>query len=80
MFRPSLAVTLVNNFHEIDTANHKPFKSCPYQKSHSEEKILSSEITKLVTVGLLKPSKSPWAFPFLLIKKKNGNHQIVMDY
>ena len=65
---------LVNNFHEIDTADHKPFKSRPYQKSHSEEKIVSSEISKLVTAGLLKPSKSPWASPLLLIKKKTSGH------
>ena len=71
---------LVNNFHEIDTADHKPFKSRLYQKSHSEEKIVTSEISKLVTAGLLKPSKSPWASPLLLIKKKTDGHQIVMDY
>ena len=71
---------LVNNFHEIDTADHKPFKSRSYWKSHSEEKIVTSEISKLVSAGLLKPSKSPWASPLLLIKKKTGGHQIVMDY
>ena len=51
---------LVNNFHKIDTADHKPFRSRDYQKSYSEEKNLSSEISKLVTAGLIKPSKSLW--------------------
>ena len=71
---------LANSYHEIDTGSHKPFKSRPYRKSHTEEAIVASEIQKLLDAGLLQPSKSPWASPLLLVKKKNGGHQIVMDY
>lgn len=66
--------------HQVDTGDHKPFKSRPYRKSRLEETVVQSEIEKLLKSGLLAPSSSPWASPLLLLKKKDGSHRIVMDY
>lgn len=69
-----------DTIHSIDVGESKPFKSCPYQKSVVEEQVVAKELNTLLDAGLLKPSKSPWASPLLLIKKKNGGHCVVMDY
>ena len=71
---------MIQNFHSIDTGSHPPFKSCPYRKSHSEEKIVANEIKKLLDSGLIVPSRSHWTSPIFLIKKKQGENCIVMDY
>jgi len=71
---------MVDTVHSIDVGDAKPFRSRPYRKSQVEEQAVSKELSSLLSAGLLTPSKSPWASPLLLIRKKDGGHRIVMDY
>lgn len=66
--------------HELTLENQSPFKAQPYRKSKVEEAQVAVELKQLLEAGLLQPSKSPWASPLLLIKKKDGGHRVVMDY
>ena len=66
--------------HSIVTTNEKPIKLRPYKISLEQSIALKEEINKLLNHGLIAPSHSPWAFPVLLIKKKNGKWRMCVDY
>ena len=34
----------------------------------------------MLEARLIKPSKSPWLSPILIVKKKDGTTQVVIDY
>ena len=42
--------------------------------------ILDEEVKNLLDHGIIRPSKSPWAAPVILVKKKDGSHRLCMDY
>ena len=42
--------------------------------------VVNEEVNKLLEKGLLIPSKSPWAAPLLVVKKKDGTNRVVIDY
>jgi len=52
----------------------------PYKISLEQSIALKEEINKLLNHGLIAPSHSPWAFPVLLVKKKNGKWKMCVDY
>ena len=66
--------------HHLELEDSRPFRSQPYQKSKVEEAQVAIELRQLLDAGLLQPSKSPWASPLLLLRKKDGGHRVVMDY
>ena len=43
-------------------------------------KKLLLKFRKLLDNGLLVKSKSPWALPLLLVKKKDRTNRVVIDY
>ena len=66
--------------HQIDTGDSPPFRAKPYRRSQVKDAQVSKELKQLLEAGLLAPFQSPWASPLLILKKKDGGHQIVMDY
>ena len=38
------------------------------------------EVEQLLSEGLIKPSKSPWASPVVLVPKKDGTIRLCMDF
>lgn len=66
--------------HQLHLDQQNPICAAPYRKPNVEEAQVAIELKQLLEARLLRPSKSPWASPLLLIKKKDGGHQVVMDY
>ena len=60
--------------HIVDTGNSPPLAQKVYCKSQSEQLAEKEEIDKLLVLGLIQPSKSPWALPLLIVKKKDGTN------
>ena len=42
--------------------------------------VVNEEVNKLLEKGLLIPSKSPWAAPLLVVKKKDIFNRVVINY
>ena len=59
--------------HEIDTGESKPIRSVPYRIAPGWRAELKEEIQLLVRDGILVPSKSPWSFPMVPVRKKETN-------
>ncbi|XP_063924940.1 uncharacterized protein LOC135142325 [Zophobas morio] len=59
--------------HKIDTGEAEPIKQrynnmSPYMLQH-----LNGELDKMLELGVVQPSSSPWASPVVLIKKSSDS-------
>ncbi|KAG0733520.1 hypothetical protein G6F23_013270 [Rhizopus arrhizus] len=60
--------------------NTQPISHRPYRLSPIESDYLQKELDKYCKLGVIAPSNSPWAAPVILVKKKNGEYRMVIDY
>ena len=66
--------------HCIDTANARPIRRHPYRVSPKERQVIADHVKEMMDKGIIRPSSSPWAFPVVLAKKKNGDWRFCVDY
>jgi hypothetical protein len=52
----------------------------PYRTSIKEQEIISNEIKQLLNAGIIRPSKSPWSAPIVLIPKPDGSFRVCINY
>lgn len=52
----------------------------PIRRFKANDEVVKEEIEKLLDRGMIIPSKSPWASPILIVKKKDGTNRVVIDY
>jgi hypothetical protein len=41
---------------------------------------LKTQLQELLDKGYIRPSSSPWDFPYLFVKKKDGSLRLCVDY
>jgi hypothetical protein len=73
-FSPGLGI-----FHQISTGDAKPVTQRPYRYSHFEQQFIIDTVRKLLDQGLIRPSKSAWISPIVLVKKKTGDLRMCID-
>ncbi|UYV66609.1 K02A2.6-like [Cordylochernes scorpioides] len=66
--------------HRIDTENAKPIKHKPHRVSPKERDIIKEQIQDMLQEGVIRASSSPWAFPVILVRKRDGNWRFCVDY
>jgi hypothetical protein len=66
--------------HKINTQGHTPIECAPIHTSHAEMLTQYSEINKMHHMGVIQPSQSPWAFPVVLVRKKDSTTRFCVDY
>lgn len=64
----------------IKTTTEQPIYRQPYRLSHIEQEIVRSKVSDLLNAGIIKESESDYAFPVILVKKKNGDSRLCVDY
>lgn len=64
----------------IELPGSVPVSQSPYRCSRYELEILRSITDELKECGLIRDSASQYSSPVLLVKKKNGEHRMVIDY
>ncbi|CAF1106249.1 unnamed protein product [Brachionus calyciflorus] len=57
-----------------------PIYSPPYRKSEKERLHLKQEIDKMLKANIIRPSRSPWSAPLIVVPKKDGTFRICIDY
>lgn len=65
--------------HQIITEGHPVYSKCRPLPADKYKKV-KQEIENMLDSGICRPSKSPWASPLHVAKKKNGDLRLCGDY
>lgn len=65
---------------DIRLNNEEPVVYRPYRLSHSEREDVRQMIAEMLDCGIVKESSSPYASPIVIVKKKNGEKRLCVDY
>jgi hypothetical protein len=66
--------------HRIYKENVPPIFQRPYKMSPKEHEIIRKELDKMLAQGAIRPSRSPWASPVVLVRKKDGKIRFCVDF
>ena len=64
----------------INTTGEQPISSPPYRVPDRLKEGVREEVLKLVELGIVVPSISPWASPVVLVPKSDGTVRVCIDY
>ncbi|CAB0043238.1 unnamed protein product [Trichogramma brassicae] len=66
--------------HDIEVTCQRPIKQRCYPVSKKLEDIMYEQLDDMIRQGIVKPSKSSWASPVVMVKKANGKYRFCVDY
>ena len=52
--------------HSIDTGQANPIRSTPYRNPQASDKLVNDELDRMLALGIVRPSTSPWASPVVI--------------
>ncbi|CAM5072193.1 unnamed protein product [Eretmochelys imbricata] len=67
-------------YHSIDTSNAHPIRAQPYWVSPQAKTAIEREIQDMLQMGIIRPSRSAWASPVVLVPKPDGEIRFCVDY
>ena len=65
---------------EIDTGNAPPIKQPVRRLPFGVREEVAKLIHDMQKSNVIEPSKSPWASPIILVRKRDGSHRFCVDY
>lgn len=65
--------------YNIDTGDSKPIKQKHYYVSPYMQDVINKELDRMLKLGVVEPSSSPWANPIVCVQKKNGKTRLCLD-
>lgn len=65
--------------HHIDTGDSPPIKSRFYPVSPAIQVLIDKEVDRMIRLGIIETSSSPWASPVTLVRKPNKN-RLCLDF
>ena len=64
----------------INTGDAAPVRASPYRTSPKEKEIINGQVDEMLAAGVIRPSRSPWSSPVILVPKKDGTIRFCVDY
>ena len=74
------------NLGKCDVAKHyipaegEPLRCAPYRYSLEKREEIAKQVTEMIELDVVRPSKSPWSSPVVLVRKKDGSFRFCVDY
>lgn len=65
--------------HSINVNNSKPIKQRHYPVSPAIQDIMYTELDRMLSLGVIEESMSPWNSPVVLVRKANGKARLCLD-
>ncbi len=65
---------------KIDTRDEIPIRQRPYRTPINQRPVVERAIQDMIDAKIIRPSKSPWSFPILLVPKKDGGRRFCVDF
>ena len=66
--------------HSINTRDAIPTKVIYNRNSYKENEVIKSEIENMLKLKIIRPSRSEWTAPVVLVKKKDGSIRFCVDF
>ena len=64
---------------KIETGDHHPIKNRPYRVPLNKRQIIDKAILEMMDAKIIERSQSPWSFPLVVVKKKDGSDRMCVD-
>ena len=65
---------------KIETGDHPPIKLRPYRTPLNTRKIIDKAVDEMLEANIIQRSRSSWAFPVIIVEKKDGSSRFCIDY
>ena len=66
--------------HDIEVGDHAPIRQHYYRCAPSRTETMKKEVEDMLKMGVIRPSRSQWASPLILVKKPNNEWRPCVDY
>ena len=66
--------------HKIETGDAAPIKQLPRRLPNALKPVVEEQVQEMLQNDVIEPSKSPWASPIVLVKKKDGTWRFCIDF
>ncbi|CAF1094460.1 unnamed protein product [Brachionus calyciflorus] len=79
----------INELGKCSVSKHKirlindviaPIYTPLYRISQNERNFLKEEIEKMLKANIIRPSRTPWSSPVVVVGKKDNSRRICIDY
>ena len=66
--------------HSIHTTCAAPIRQRPRRPPMGQRQEIEQQVQNMLERGIIRPSRSPWSSPIVLVKKKDGSMRFCVDY
>ena len=66
--------------HKIDTGDAAPIHQGPRRLPMTKREVADKEVQRMLDMGVIRPSNSPWSSPIVLAAKKGGDVRFCIDF
>ena len=66
--------------HHINTGDTAPIRMAPRRIPYFQQEEVQNDLKEKEAAGIIRKSNSPWAFPIVVVRKKDGTARICVDY
>ena len=67
-------------YHKIELSTSQPVRQRPYAIPFAKKQAVKEEVQKMLQMGIIEPSDSPYNAPIVLVDKKDGTVRFCIDF